>query len=132
MQKSESIKEIAIAMSKVQTKLLAVERTSKGYTHNYANLTDVMDLLKKVFPEHGLSYVQSSGATETGGLILETILMHISGEWICGEMPVKLPSNLKADANQLQALGAAISYIRRYALSAMCGVTQVDTDGNHQ
>lgn len=32
--------------------------------------------------------------------------------------------------NYMQALGGAITYARRYALSAMVGITQDDDDGN--
>lgn len=124
MQKSESIKNIAEAMNNVQTKIVGATKdsTNSFFKSKYANLESVMEAIRKPFSEFGLSYVQSSRVTDSGGLILETMLMHTSGEWISGEYPVRA---IKDDP---QALGAATSYARRFALSAMCGVAQVDDD----
>jgi hypothetical protein len=55
---------------------------------------------------------------------LKTTLMHSSGQWIQGEMPLFLP---KMDA---QAQGSAITYARRYGLAAITGLVQVDDDAN--
>ena len=54
---------------------------------------------------------------------LVTMLADSSGQWVKSIMPI--PPN-KGDA---QSMGSAISYARRYALSALVGISQMDDDG---
>jgi hypothetical protein len=57
-----------------------------------------------------------------GNSVLETTLYHTSGEWISGTQlvnPVK---------NDPQGLGSAITYARRYSLSAILGLVSDDDD----
>jgi hypothetical protein len=68
-----------------------------------------------------LAVTQTSRYT-TDGLMLVTTLLHSSGEWISGEMPV-----LTKDASP-QAQGSGLTYARRYALAAIVGVYQTDDD----
>jgi hypothetical protein len=56
-------------------------------------------------------------------LILVTTLAHSSGEFVIGEYPV-IPVK-----NDPQGYGSAITYARRYALSAMLSVAAEDDDG---
>jgi len=55
---------------------------------------------------------------------LITMLLHASGQWIKSCLPIIAQ---KPDA---QALGAAITYMRRFSLSAMVGICPEDDDGN--
>ena len=52
------------------------------------------------------------------------MLLHNSGQWIKSKL--KMPIT-KPDA---QGVGATITYARRFALSAMVGIAQMDDDGN--
>ncbi len=61
---------------------------------------------------------------EDGKVGVETILMHTSGQWLCG---VLLLPMTKQDP---QAAGSAITYARRYALQSIAGVPSEDDDGN--
>ena len=53
------------------------------------------------------------------------MLLHESGQWIRSK--IKMPIGGKKDA---QAVGATITYARRFSLSAMVGIAQTDDDGN--
>lgn len=128
MQKSESINELATALCIAQSQIEGAKKESQGYNYKYANLDVVLDCLKKPFKENGLSYVQSSRMTESGNIVLVTVLMHKSGQWISGEVPVKESTKDGQKLNELQVLGSALSYMRRYAISAMCGIAQTDDD----
>ena len=62
-----------------------------------------------------------------GGLIVETILAHQSGEtYSFGEL--FMPVGVAKGMNQAQAFGSAETYARRYALSAALGVVADDDD----
>jgi hypothetical protein len=74
--------------------------------------------------ENGLSFVQSVGL-DTDWVIVGTRLMHSSGQWIEDELPVK------PDGFGPQQIGSAITYGKRYLLTALLGVaSDEDDDGN--
>lgn len=94
------------------------------YESKFADLSAVVQAVKEPFTNNGLSYVQFP--IEEGGRIgVETILMHISGEWMSCPFTVNLQ---KQDA---QGAGSAITYCRRYGLQAVAGIPSDDDDGNN-
>src|SRR5690606_332377 len=81
--------------------------------------------VRPLLSKHGLSIVQSpSGDGER--ISSHTMLIHESGEWIEFD-----PLVLKAEKMTPQGAGSAITYGRRYALSAVLGISsEDDDDGN--
>jgi len=124
--KSESIKELAIALSSFQGKMVAVKKDAINpfYKSKYATLDTIWETIRKPLSENGLSIAQTM-ATDGGKPMLETTLYHTSGEWISG---YQILNPVKDDP---QSLGSAISYARRYSLSALLGiVSDEDDDAN--
>jgi hypothetical protein len=63
-------------------------------------------------------------APDRNQVIMVTTLAHTSGQWVKSYLP------LNPDKNNSQGMGAAITYLRRYALSAIVGVVcDEDDDG---
>jgi len=126
MNQSESIKEIATALSKVQGQLTHAVKDSANpfFKSKYADLGSVWDSCRKLLADNGLSVMQFPGDYVEGSISLTTMLTHSSGEWINHNM--SLPVS-KPDA---QGVGSAITYMRRYALAAVIGIYQADDDGN--
>lgn len=125
MEKSESIKELAIALNKAQVTLQVAKKGSENpfFHSKYADLLSIWDACREALTSNGLSISQIADTGPEGKAVLETVLMHISGEWIKGRLPL-LP--VKADP---QAQGSAITYARRYSLSAIIGLcTEEDDD----
>jgi ERF superfamily len=125
MQKSESIAALAAALAKAQGSMRHALKDSVNphFKSRYADLASVLDAVRSPLADYGLAVVQLVGDDEHGAAV-ETVLMHASGEWISSR--VVLPVS-KADA---QGYGSAITYARRYALAAICGVAQDDDDGD--
>jgi hypothetical protein len=123
--RSESLKEIAPALVKAQTKIKAAlkDSTNPHFRSKYADLSSVVDAVKSPLLECGISFLQGVQDAE-GGVAVETMLLHTSGEWISSTL--RIPA-VKQDA---QGYGSAITYGRRYGLQAMCGVPAEDDDGN--
>jgi hypothetical protein len=97
------------------------------FTHsNYATLNSVMDSCREALLNNGIWLTQYPVPSEPGHLGLVTKLVHAeSGQWQSSHAVVPLPKN------DPQGLGIAMTYIRRYSISAMLGiVTEEDTDGN--
>ena len=134
MNRSEQINELAAALAKAQGAFPAIEknrevtvRSEKGsYKFWYATLDNIVDGIRKPLSENGLSYVQAIIQSDRE-MLCETMLMHASGQFITTQLPVKYADQ----KNNAQALGSAITYAKRYALTAMLGiVADEDDDGN--
>lgn len=125
MNKSESIKELAAAMAKAQPLIQGAkkDRNNPAFKSKYADLSSVTEAIDGAIPAHGLSYVQASHDRENAAAV-ETIILHASGEWLsCGIVSVPVS---KHDAH---GYGSALTYARRYSLSAAFGVVPEDDDG---
>ena len=125
MNNSESIKEIATALHAAQGEMSGAKKAAANpfFKSKYADMNSVVDAVRVPFHNHGLSYSQFP-LFEDGKVGVETLLMHVSGEFISSVL--MLPMS-KQDA---QAAGSAITYARRYALQSIAGIPAEDDDGN--
>lgn len=125
MNQSESIKELATALAKAQGKIshAAKENRNPHFNSKYADLASVLDACREPLSENGLSVCQLPSKSD-GSWVLVTRLIHSSGEWIQGEVPIL---SSKQDA---QGFGSGMTYARRYGLASVVGIAQDDDDGN--
>lgn len=125
MKTSESINELATALSKAQAAMTGAKKSSANpfFKSKYSDLASVCEAISAPFADNGLSYIQSPEFLDNK-ITVTTRIMHSSGQWIEGV--VSLPPT-KQDA---QGYGSAITYGRRFGLQAMVGVPSVDDDGN--
>ena len=125
MNKSDDIKNLAMAMNKAQAEMGGAAKDSANpfFKSKYADLGAVVHAVKEPFANNGLSYVQFP-IEDAGRIGVETILMHESGEWMSNLFTVALS---KQDAQQA---GSAITYCRRFALQSVAGIPSEDDDGN--
>lgn len=122
MQKSDSIKNLAEALVKFQSKVEFVTKDSTNpfFKSKYASLEAVISGTRVELTECGLSFSQFPSFEG-----LTTILMHTSGEWIAVDAKMIIKDQTP------QGQGSAITYMRRYALSSILGIaTEDDDDGN--
>lgn len=131
---SAEIGKLAEALAKAQSKLeqpqknktAKIEGKSKAtgknfsYSYKYADLPAVIECLKGGLAENGLSYIQPT-RIDGDRLILETRLMHSSGQWVASEWPLKVSPDPKETASML-------TYGRRYSLTSLCGISAEETD----
>ena len=126
MNKSDSIKELATALAKAQAEMVNPKFDTENpfFKSKYASLAAVRDAVLPILAKHGLSIIQSLGSTDKG-VECETMLMHISGEWVSGLLSLPIT---KHDA---QGYGSAATYARRYTLMSFSGVVgDSDDDAN--
>lgn len=126
---SEQVGELAAALAKAQK---AIKAPNKGRTagydtkggqkvsYTYADLADVIAAYREPLSDNGLALVQST-RQEDGHLVLVTSLLHSSGQWVAGEYPVKV-------YDRPQEQGSAITYARRYSVTALLGIAAEDDD----
>jgi hypothetical protein len=117
--------ELFAALAKAQGEIGGAKKdsTNPHFRSSYADLASVREVTREPLSKNGLAVVQWP-RTSNGGVEIETILGHSSGQYMTCVlwMPVA-----KMDAH---GVGSAITYGRRYALMAVTGVAPVDDDGN--
>lgn len=124
MKKSESTIELAKALAKFQGEIKDPSKSGKANYGKYVTLDELLESIRPVLSQNGLSFLQFPGGD--GQLItITTVLLHSSGEWIESE-----PFTLKSQKVDPQGAGSAVTYGRRYSLSAILGVAwDADDDG---
>lgn len=130
MKSSESIVKIAQALNKAQSELGSVVKGSDNpyYNSKYADINDVIKTIKETLNKNGITFIQPLMVKEVAGLkvtVVETILLHNSGEFISSETEV-----VTKDNGDAQKYGAAITYSRRFGLQSIVGLPAEDDDGN--
>lgn len=120
---SENINELASALSKAQSEMQAAVKDSENpfFKSKYADLGSVWDACRPVLGKNGLCVMQFTEIVNEK-LMMVSMLAHSSGQWIKSYLPL---NPAKTDA---QGIGSAISYMRRYGLSALIGVVADDAD----
>lgn len=120
-----SIADLAAALCKAQAQMEGAKKDANNphFKTKYADLASVWDAIRGPLTSNGLSVVQLLRSIQ-GGVEVETILMHRSGQQISDVFAVP------ASKNDAQGYGSAATYARRYALMAMVGVAPEDDDGN--
>lgn len=121
MRTSESITKITEALLKAQVHIKhAVKDAQNSHMKNtYATLESVIDASKQALLDVGILMIQSPG-----NKVLTTRLQHSSGEFIEDTL------ELIISKNDMQGLGSAITYARRYSAAALLNISQTDDDGN--
>ena len=127
MKQSENVNEVSEAISALQGEVVDADKDVQGYNYKYANLSSCLDIARPLLNKHGLAltqHPQCKGQVMT----LTSLLSHKSGQWMKSslDMEVSVAKNL----SQAQCVGIAITYARRYALTAILGITQQDSDGS--
>jgi hypothetical protein len=123
MEKSESIKNIAIALNEFQRDVETIKKTETNpfFKSKYASLNDILNVIRQPLADNGLSFVQFPN----GKYCLETMLLHVSGEWLSESY------EMEPTKKDPQGAGSVITYQRRYALGAILGLNiDVDDDAN--
>lgn len=128
---------IAAAFVAAQSKITHVVKNKTGQaagaTYRYADLSDVIEVLRPILHADGLAF-QSINSPHPDGAVVRTRLIHTSGETLESDgtfVPVndiqkRDGSIVKAGAQQS---GSAYTYARRYDLIAMLGIAADDDDG---
>lgn len=119
---SENTGDLSTALAKAQAQMKAAtfNKTNPHFKNKYADLAAVLEAIRKPLADNQLSVTQTTEIRE-GGFVLVTTLRHSTGQWIASEYP--LPVGAKP-----QELGSALTYARRYSLSAIACIAADEDD----
>lgn len=131
MNQSPQLDQLFTALAKAQGEMSAAAKDCANpfFKSRYADLSSVWTACREPLSRNGLSVLQIVQSAEAGD-VLHTTLGHSSGQYMTSTMPIRMAAN--KGGNDIQALGSTITYLRRYALSAIVGVApDDDNDGNN-
>lgn len=124
MVSSNTIEALAKSLAEAQKEIKPAKKdaTNPFFKSGYSTLESVHDACLPALNKHEIAVTQTT-RVEGGTILLETTLIHSSGQWISSTYPV-VPMK-----NDPQSMGSAMSYARRYSLAAIAGVVSSDDDG---
>lgn len=127
MTTSENVNEIAAALATAQASMknAALNKVNPHFHSKYADLAGIRDAVIPALSANGIAAVQTIDVLGADGLsgspYVVTRLVHASGQWIESRCPLQAGKNM-------QDMGSAITYARRYSLSAICGIAADEDD----
>lgn len=129
---SRPIAKIAAALAKAQGQIVPPtknrkvdfqDKNGRRVHYNYADLADVIECCKKPLADNELAITHRMENLHGFGLV--TQLIHSSGEYISTWYPLPDPTDVAP-----QQFGSALTYARRYSVSALLGIaSEEDDDG---
>ena len=97
--------------------------TNPHFKSKYATLEGVIEAVTEPLEKHGFLLMHRTISNEHGKSIT-TELVHESGESFVTAIPLVLAKN------DMQGLGSAITYARRYGIMSILNLPTEDDDGN--
>jgi hypothetical protein len=119
---------LALALVAAQGEMPTVKKdeVNPHFNSRFMSLNGLIEATRPLLNKHGLALVQFPCLHELGSPVLRTILIHgPTGERLEFETP------LLVGTQNMQQLGSAITYARRYAWASLLGIAaEDDDDGN--
>jgi hypothetical protein len=137
LQSSDEVAGIIEALCKAQSAFGVVAKdreaniasTRGSYKYGYATLSSVIAAVRPALNAQGIVLVQSANVINTERAVLlqvDTRFIHTTGQWLGSVLRLPL-----TDATP-QGMGSLLSYLRRYGLSALAGVSASEEDDDGQ
>ena len=89
----------------------------------YASLGAHLELSEAILFNHGLLMLHTPNMINNQHILIATLHHPQSGQWIKSYLPLPNP---KSDS---QGIGSSLTYMRRYSINSMLGLTAEDDDG---
>ena len=130
---SEQIGELIAALAKAQLEFTPALKDSdnpciRHRSRQTLDLPTIHNAVRPALNRHGIAIIQAdSSELETARASVRTAL-HCGEQWIASTADA--PAIDRTGNLNVQSLGAAWTYLRRYGLQAICGLASEDDDGN--
>jgi hypothetical protein len=123
--KSDQISNLSAALLKAQKAIGHALKSAENpyFKSRYADLTIVIDSVKEPLNNNGITFIQAVDENGEGRPVIDTILLHESGQYLSTRTPVFCNK-----PNDPQAFGSGVTYSKRYALQAILGLPTEDDD----
>ncbi len=122
---AELAKALAAAQGEIQNATL--NKVNPHFKNKYADLAAIRDAVMPALAKQNIAVTQTTEVHGDGAqFMLCTRLTHMSGQWIESQYPLPL------SVDRPQAMGSALTYARRYCLSAIVGIASEDDDDGEE
>lgn len=112
--------------AQMSKKIPVIAHTKKSYSTTYTPLEDIVKITQPILSEYGFSVSFSTEQNGIESVKVVCTLMHKDGH--STNTALELPTEaVTKGMNKMQAIGAAISYGKRYTL---CGILNIATTGD--
>lgn len=125
--RSEHLGKLAAALAKAQGEIENAEKDTRGNYGKYATLASTWNSIRAPLSKNEIAIYQRP-LTINGKLIMATMLIHSSGEFIDDSELELIFDRTGGRIAPMQAMGSAVTYARRYTLQAATGVAPEDDD----
>ena len=123
---AQALAEFQRSIPPIEKKKIAKITSQKGsFSYRYADLADIQRAIAEQLAQNGLSITFDTKEQGQGIDVICTV-HHVAGHHSSAHFPV--PIDRSARMSAAQAVGAALTYGRRYALTAALGITTADED----
>lgn len=115
---------LAAALLAAQVEMPAVDKDGENphFNSKFVTLGNLLNKSRPVLNRHGIVVVQMPTRAEDGSPVLRTRLVHESGEML------EFDSSLVLTGQGSQAVGSAITYMRRYTLASVLAISDSEDD----
>ena len=123
-ERSAQVSELFAALAKAQSEIESAskDKTNPHFKSRYADLASIREACQAALARNGLAVLQFP-ASDGKRVSMKTLIGHASGQWwLSPELAVEA-----RDASP-QAVGSAITYLRRYQASAVVFLSADDDD----
>lgn len=106
-----------------------IAKSKRAHNTSYAPLEDIVKITQPILSKYGFSVSFSTSQNGLESVTVQCTLMHRDGHSTKTELmlPTKSVSN---SMNAMQAIGAAITYAKRYTISGILNIATGDDDNN--
>jgi hypothetical protein len=127
---SEQIGELIAALAKAQLEFGSAIKDSDNpfFKSKYADLAANINAVRPALNKHGIAVIQADSSELEHAIARVRTSLHCGEQWIASE--AEAPAIDKSGNINVQTLGSAWTYLRRYTLQALCGLASEDDDGN--
>ena len=121
----EAEKAFIHAMGQFQMQCPVIKAMKQGHNYTYAPIGDIIAQTKRLMSELGLMYRFEQKQSD-GVISVTCIATHASGH--AERTTVEAPADDGGKKSTIQAIGSAVTYLRRYALCGAFGIVTADPD----
>src|ERR1035437_2507452 len=127
---SEHVGELITALAKAQAEFTPAIKDSDNpfFKSKYADLAANLNAVRPALNRNGIAIIQADGSDLSRGAAIVRTSLHCGEQWIAVE--AEAPALDKSGNINVQTIGSAWTYLRRYTLQAICGLASEDDDGN--
>lgn len=120
MKQTENYSRVLEGIAQAQAEIPVMPKDCSGYGYKYTSLETISKTIRPILRKYGIDYIQPLDDVN-GTSAITTRIYTIDGKDFI-EFTTPLPQGEMAKMNNVQAMGATITYFRRYAICSFLGI----------